>query len=213
MNSRLAFIGIFGLFLSVSSFSAELRPCGEDQRDRQELDYTTLVDVKINAKIIRIKSLLCLGSDPEKPDEFVEVIYRDDQGSFKRFDAQTMMNARQVLLTQDDIDLGLVRKGPIFSLKVIPQAKSGQYGLDLSFQRNLSRLGDSDLRSLKFMLKKDKQTGENIVSYQNKSSDIEFNKLVVNLSITLKISSLGLNDFDQERLGLKTKNLPSTDDI
>jgi len=144
-------IFLFSMVLSASAFSID--ECGENAQDARTLHWEKLGDVVLNAKVMNSKGLLCAGSHPGKP-ELIQVNYRDDQGTKKSFLVKDLMEKRQVLVSHEDLNIGIIKEGPIMSIKIDKTQKAAgslNYIVSLRFLRNLSKMSSGrDHRQVEF---------------------------------------------------------------
>jgi len=204
-------------FILISLFPTlvfALDECGEGSQDSKELHWETLSQVRLHAKVINISGLLCAGSLPGQ-SELVQVNYRDDQGSKKNLLVKDLMTSRQILISDEDLNLGIIKDGPIMSLKIDRMEKAAElkYNVTLRFLRNLSKMSKGrDHRQVDFFVVRPANSDE-LITTVNGKDPVEFNRFDLYISLGLNIHKVTFMDFEQMRLDVDTKNLVQVDEL
>ncbi len=207
---KLAFL-IFSLLFSLTAFAGTIAPCGKAPEDKPEFKWIPLAKVLIHAKVVNANGLICAGLLPDKVGTVAFINYRDESGSSSSFTYEELSTARRILLSQEDMGIDLIRKGPIMSLHVVQtltDSVESRYNITLRFLRNLSRLDSSpnDFHELSFAarINKDMQAD---VALDDRS--IQFDQLDLFISLGLTINKVSFSKQGAAQGQIDTKILPS----
>lgn len=205
-----------GLKLSLEE-NKKIEACGLDQQDLDAgagYHWVTLSEVKINAKVKKIDGLLCVGSFSDELG-FDLIHYRDNAGSRKAYSVKQLME-RQILVDHTDLDIGIIKEGPIMSLKVTPLSLdqySQSYLVSFRFLRNLSKLSRGrDIRQMQFRVDKEHGNDQCVLSLENKP-ELTFHSLGLAINLGLKIDEINLVSENSPASVLETKNFTEVDDL
>ncbi len=210
------FIYTLAFSISLNLFAA-VPECGDHESDNRNLNWVLLTDINVDAKIQNVKGVLCVGLRPGDHRTVDSVIYRDDTGTFKNYKLKDLISRPQVLITDKDLNLGIIRKGPIMTLylgDINETEGSIIYDVKLRFLRNLAKLPfvGPDYKELTFSLKNIYQKND-IFPYYSGDTTRNFNKFNIYISVALNIHKIILSDFDNIQAKIKTSGLRSIDSL
>ncbi|HAZ13946.1 MAG: hypothetical protein A2X86_08750 [Bdellovibrionales bacterium GWA2_49_15] len=201
---------ILSLMFSIHAFAGPIAPCGQAPEDKPEYNWVSLAKVIIHAKVMNANGLICAGLVPGKVGTVDYINYRDEAGTVRSYSYEELSTQRRILLSQEDLGVDLVRKGPIMSLHVVQtltDSAESRYNITLRFLRNLSRLDSSpnDYRELNLMAKIN-QDNQSEVSLNDNS--IQFDQFDLFISLGLTINKVSFTRQGQGQGALETKILP-----
>ena len=202
------FIAIILTLFSLSAFSA-IEPCGEGQNESPEYNWVKAANITVVVIIEEIDALLCIGMNKKNSTKIEYVSYRDSWGLDRVYSFQDLTKGTVVLLKDTDINLGVVRKGKIMSMKLTQLKQKDnllQFKIALRFLRNLAKMPTKrDHRELQVNMIQNSD-GSLRAFYQTEDED--FNNLVIRIGPSLSINELDLKDFEIYRARIQTKELP-----
>lgn len=192
---------------------ASVPACGLGQQDSPELDWNKALDIRVDMTLMGVEAILCLGNNPGDIFNIQKVIYRDSTGMQKIFMYQDLENGTQVLLSSDDIDFAVLKKGPIMTLQLKKQLldEGVKYYTSLRFLRNLAKIpfDSKDFRELKVEINQDR-----IGDYYPKYNNIDFDEIKVNISApSLVIKEIDLIANGNTEETVKTKKLKKVSEL
>jgi hypothetical protein len=210
------FIYIVVFSININLYAA-LPQCGDHESDDRNLNWVLLTDINVDAKIQNVKGVLCVGLKPGDQRIVDSVIYRDDTGTFKNYKLKDLISGPQVLITDKDLNIGIIRKGPIMTLYVgdINETEDSIiYDIKLRFLRNLAKIPfkGPDYKELSFSLKNIYQKND-IFPYYSGDTKRNFNQFNIYISIALNIHKIILSDFENIQAQIKTSVLRSIDSL
>jgi hypothetical protein len=199
------------------SDTAKIEACGVDQQDLDagpRYQWITLSKVNIDAKVTKINGLLCIGTLNER-EGFDLINYRDNSGSRKSYKIQEL-SERKVLVDDTDLDIGIIKEGPIMSIKVIPltHTQVGQsYLVSFRFLRNLSKLSPGrDIRQMQFEVFKEYSKEQCVLTPQDRP-ELRFESLGLTINLGLKIEEIHLQSSLVPATTLKTDKFTVVGDL
>lgn len=210
------FIGFIFTLIFVFNVQAKSLPvCGAGAQDDVTLDWSKAIDIKIEMAVVKEDAHLCLGNTPGNPFDVKFVIYRDTTGLEKKFKLEDLEARTQTILTSDEIDFGVVKKGKIMTLQLQKETTDGTSGLkykaSLRFLRNLAKVpfDSRDHRELKVLIVQD-EVGD-FFPYFNGT---EFDEIKIKISApSLVIKEIDLNQNGNTDKTIITKNLLQVDEL
>ncbi|MBI2519873.1 MAG: hypothetical protein HYV97_05640 [Bdellovibrio sp.] len=206
---KIAALILFSI-LSFQVHAGAIAPCGQAPEDKPEFNWIPLAKVLIHAKVMNANGIICAGLVPGKVGTVEFINYRDEAGTVRSYTYQELSTQRRVLLSQEDIGVDLIRKGPIMSLHVVQiltDIVESRYNITLRFLRNLSRLDSSpnDYRELSLLAKVNKE-GQSDVGLNDNS--IQFDQFDLFITLGMTINKVSFTKQGQGQGTLETKILP-----
>ncbi len=206
---------IVAFLISYQSYAGDIAPCGQAPEDKPEFNWIPLAKVMIHAKVMNAKGIICAGLVPGKVGTVDYINYRDEAGTVRSYTYTELSTQRRILMSQEDLGVDLIRKGPIMSLHVVQtltDSVESRYNITLRFLRNLSRLDSSpnDYRELSLMAKVNKD-GQSDVSLNDNS--IQFDQFDLFITLGLTINKVSFTRQGQGQGTLETKILPKVGEL
>jgi len=208
------YLPLLFLIISLNAWAA-VPNCGEHPAEDRKYDWLKISDMKMFAPGTKVDGIICAATMKGNSARLVHVVYRDDRGTVKSYTVEALKIKRQIVLTDRDLNMGIVRKGNIMGLKIEKETLSSEqttYQFNLRFLRNLSRWsGKRDHRELRMLLTKPHQSDNVVVTIAGEK--VEFNMLEIHISLGLNIQKMRLKDFEILRKEIATKTLPKVDKL
>ena len=211
-------IGFILVFTTLNLFAAEkLPPCGLGESDDSRLDWSKALDIKIDLPFMSDDAILCLGNIPGNPFDVELVTYRDTTGLEKKFKFKDLESGTQTILSSDEIDFGVVKKGKIMTLQLIRESlgenfsEGANYKASLRFLRNLAKIpfDSKDHRELNMVINQS-VTGEFYPIYDG----VEFDEINIKISApVLVIKEIELNQNGNTDRTIITKSLKKVNEL
>lgn len=210
MNKLVFFLCSY-LCLIMPAFAIE--ECGDHEVEDRSLNWVEITKVNVYAKIQTIRGILCAGLLAHDDRGIDSVVYRDNAGSLRVYKIAELTTKPQVLVTHEDLDIGLIKEGPIMTL-LVDSLEAGvdyaNYNLKLRFLRNLNKFdfSDPDYKELDFSIKNNYQNND-VFPYYNNDLNKDFNNFNIYISIALNIHQIVLKDLQVLKEKIKTSRLRS----
>jgi len=208
---------VYALIVSFSLHAKTLPVCGLGPNDDASLDWSKALDIKIEFALVKEDAHLCLGNTPGNPFDVKYVIYRDTTGLEKKFKLEDLESGTRTILSSDEIDFGVVKKGKIMTLQLQRESLGTditdglRYKASLRFLRNLAKIpfDSRDHRELKVQITQD-ETGDFFPIYQG----VEFDEIKIKISApSLVIKEIDLNQNGNTDKTIVTKKLSTVNEL